>query len=158
MKYYVEVPCDNITIISKKIYEFLSTTTNLLDGNKQGWHFIDCTNTLLHVPELNDYFRCNKLLPRHAAITLVYDNNTLPPHIDEPPVIAKINFPVKNTQGWANCWYVENKLVSELLDLPYPIVFNSQITHSVERRLPSANTPRIVASFTFHNEPLHLLK
>jgi hypothetical protein len=72
-------------------------------------------------------------------------------------VIAKINFPVSNTTGWANRWYINNELVAELLDMAQPIVFNSQIEHSVEQTT-TAEVPRIVASFTFHNEPLKWLK
>jgi len=36
-------------------------------------------------------------------------------------------------------------------------VFNSQVEHSVELT-HATEFPRIVASFTFHNEPLHLLQ
>ena len=73
------------------------------------------------------------------------------------PVVAKINFPVINAQGWANRWYENDQLVSELLNMEYPIVFNSQIEHSVEKTTVT-EIPRIVASFTFHNEPLNLLQ
>jgi hypothetical protein len=38
-----------------------------------------------------------------------------------------------------------------------PIVFNSQIEHSVEK-ITANDIPRIVASFTFYNEPLDFLK
>ena len=38
-----------------------------------------------------------------------------------------------------------------------PIVFNSQIEHSVEKTT-ATEVPRIVASFTFYNEPLKCLE
>ena len=158
MKCYVEFPCDNIDIISKKIYNFLETKTNIITTCKSGWHFINCKDLLCDVPELFDFFKKHKLLPRHAAVTVVNDNNSLPIHVDELPVVAKLNLPVINTQGWANCWYINNELVAELLDLPQPIRLNSQIAHSVEQRSADARAPRIIASFTFQNEPLELLK
>ena len=158
MKYYKQIPCDNMPIISAKIYDFLQTKTNLIPNGQSGWHFIDCADVLAHVPELMNFFRINKLLPKHAAITIVKDNLSLPMHIDELPVIAKLNLPVINTKGWANCWYIDNQLVAELLDLPGPVIFNSQIAHSVEQRWPDAPAPRIIASFTFHNEPIGMLK
>jgi hypothetical protein len=34
MKYYVECPCDNISIISKKIYNFLETKTDKMSNCK----------------------------------------------------------------------------------------------------------------------------
>jgi hypothetical protein len=157
MKYYVELPCNNVGAISAGIYSFLQTKTDLLNTKQFGWHFIDCKRLLDHVPELLDFFKQHKLVPRHAAITIVTENKHLPKHIDELPVVAKINMPVLNTQGWANRWYDDDQLVAELLDMESPIVFNSQVLHSVEKTT-AIKVPRIVASFTFHNEPLDLLK
>ncbi len=157
MKCYVELPCDNIEIISKQIYQFIKEKTDILNTTKYGWHFIDCRELLNDAPKLVNYFKNNNLIPRHAAITIITDDTHLARHIDEKPVIAKINFPVINTIGWANRWYVDNKLVAELLDMTQPIVFNSQIEHSVEQTTLT-EIPRIVASFTFHNEPLKWLE
>jgi hypothetical protein len=157
MKCYVELPCDNVKIISDQIYQFVKEKTDILNTTAYGWHFIDCEKLIKDVPELIDFFKQHKLIPRHAAITIITDNTHLARHIDEQPVIAKINFPVSNTTGWANRWYINNELVAELLDMAQPIVFNSQIEHSVEQTT-TAEVPRIVASFTFHNEPLKWLK
>ena len=157
MKYYVELPCNNVGAISAGIYNFLQTKTDLLNTKQFGWHFIDCKQLLDHVPGLLDFFKQHKLVPRHAAVTIVTENNHLPKHIDELPVVAKINMPVLNTQGWANRWYDDDQLVAELLDMESPIVFNSQVLHSVEKTT-ATKVPRIVASFTFHNEPLDLLQ
>ena len=157
MKYYVELPCNNVGAISAGIYNFLQTKTDVLNTKQFGWHFIDCKQLLDHVPGLLDFFKQNKLAPRHAAVTVVTKNEHLPKHIDELPVIAKINIPVLNTQGWANRWYENDQLVAELLDMESPIVFNSQVVHSVEKTT-AIKIPRIAASFTFHNEPLDLLQ
>jgi hypothetical protein len=89
-------------------------------------------------------------------VTIIKTNEHLPRHIDELPVIAKLNLPVINTKGWINRWYVDNKVVAEYADMPNPIIFNSQIEHSVEKIAPE-QLPRIIASFTVHNEPLNLL-
>ena len=157
MKCYAEFPCDNMEIISSGIYDYVKNKTEILTIKKFGWNFLDCSDLLKHVPELLNFFRKNKLVPRHAAITLCETNDHLPKHIDELPVIAKMNMPVLNTQGWANRWYIDNQLVAEILDLKGPIIFNSQIEHSVE--LTTATVfPRIIASFTFYNEPVEFLK
>jgi hypothetical protein len=157
LKYFVELPCDNVEVISSEIYKFLETNTDLINSDKFGWNRIECKELLTSAPTLLDFFKSYKLIPRHAAITIVLDDTHLPKHIDELPVVAKINFPVVNVQGWANRWYENDQLVAELLDMKLPIVFNSQVAHSVEKTT-NTNLSRIVASFTFHNEPLHLLK
>ena len=157
MKYYTLVECAGTQIIADKIYNFLETQTDLLTEINFGWNFINCNAVLAHVPELFEFFKKNKLVPRNAAITIIETNKHLPRHIDELPVIAKMNFPVINTQGWANRWYVDNNLVAELQDMTTPIVFNSQVEHSVELTY-ATEFPRIIASFTSHNEPLHLLQ
>jgi hypothetical protein len=157
LKYFVELPCDNVEIISAEIYKFLETNTDLINSDKVGWNFIDCIGLLSSAPTLTEFFKTYKLIPRHAAITIVSDDTHLPKHVDELPVLAKINFPVINAQGWANRWYENDQLVAELLDMKLPIAFNSQVLHSVEKTT-AIRLPRIIASFTFHNEPLHLLK
>jgi hypothetical protein len=157
MKCYVELPCDNIEIISNQIYQYVKEKTDILNTTIYGWHFVDCQELLDNAPNLLDYFKTNKLVPRHAAVTIVTDSTHLPRHIDELPVIAKINFPVINTAGWANRWYSNDVMVAELLDMKQPIVFNSQIEHSVEQTT-ATEVPRIVASFTFYNEPLKWLE
>jgi len=157
MKAYVELPCKDIEIISEKIYNFLKTVPGLLTTENFGWNFIDCRLVLTQVPELVDFFKQHKLIPRHAAITIVKESWHLPQHIDELPVIAKMNLPVINTSGWANRWYKNDIMIAELLDITQPVIFNSQITHSVEKTTATL-LPRIVASFTFYNEPVHLLK
>jgi hypothetical protein len=65
--------------------------------------------------------------------------------------------PVLNTKGWSNRWFDGDQLIDELVDQAQPIVFNSQIPHSVVQS-GEVEIPRIVASFTFHNEPVELLK
>lgn len=157
LKPFVVLPCENISTISAGIYNFLHNNTDLLVNVQYGWTFIDCKTLIDSVPELLEFFKQHKLIPRHAAITMVELNEHLPKHFDELPVIAKINIPVINTQGWANRWYIDGQLVAELLDMDQPIAFNSQIEHSVEKTF-ATTMPRIVASFTFYNEPLDMLK
>jgi len=157
MKCYAELLCNNIDLISNQIYQYIKNNTEIMSTTKYGWHFVDLKDLLDNVPDLLDFFKTNKLVPRHAAITIVTESDHLPMHIDEPPVIAKINFPVRNTEGWANRWFDNDKVIAELLDMKQPIVFNSQIAHSVDK-ITATELPRLVASFTFYNEPLKWLK
>ena len=129
-----------------------------------------------------NFFKQHKLIVKDSAITYIINTKDLPMHVDEKPVVAKMNFPIRNTKGWTNRWYtVDNletypkvknqfgsevynlstakgKLLTEYRDMPNPIVFNSSIPHSVEQYADDAKSPRIIASFTFHKEPIEWLE
>jgi hypothetical protein len=185
-KPYVELECDALPLISNDIYKFLQTETELLTNGAIGWQFIDCKKLLKQTPELLKFFTKYKLIPQDVAITILTESEQLPLHVDELPVVAKINIPVSNTDGWVNQWYsisdndlkncpmMTNQfgksvpalkklpaeaftLVAEIHNLDKIIVFNSSIPHVVNKTTATM-FPRIVASFTFRNEPLNLLE
>jgi hypothetical protein len=186
LKSFVRLECANQSEISQQIFDYVVNRTTVLTAGDLGWNFLDTKDLLTHVLLLQKFFHDLKLLPRHSAVTVIRNTDQLPIHIDEEPVIAKINWPVANVNGWANRWYHiddedlrecprrENQfgssvydlsqlqphqitLCDELLDMPSPIVFNSSRAHSVEMIEPTS-FPRIVASFTFFNQPMDMLK
>ena len=157
MKCFAEIACDNVDTISQEIYDFLQQQTQLIQHPVIGWNFIDCKMLLANSPKLLEFFKLLKLKPRHAAVTILTRTGQLPMHVDEPPVVAKLNFPVINTKGWANRWYNGHTIIAEVLDLDQPIIFNSQIPHSVDQ-VEDGAVPRIIASFTFFNEPVKWLE
>lgn len=182
---FKEIECNDTAIISNKIYRFLNESTDLISSGVTGWQFLDHKHLFKAVPELVKFFAQQKLIPNSASVVILNKTGQLPLHVDELPVVAKINFPVINTRGWINRWYsVPNellescpkttnqfgksvemleaipqehfKLIAEIKDLTTPIVFNSRIPHEVIKDY--GYSPRIIASFTFFNEPLHLLQ
>ena len=181
---HAELECKDLDIIQSKIYDFLLTQTMLLTDGSKNWQFLDTKQLIVNIPELANFFIENKLYVRQASVTILYED--LPLHLDTLPMIAKINIPVKNTQGWVNRWYDVSEetianlprshnqfgdeqedvsslnadtlpVLTEIYDLNKPIVFHSRIPHSVIK-LTATELPRIVASFTFVNQPMHLLK
>ena len=78
-------------------------------------------------------------------------------HRDQPPVVAKVNFPVLNTRDTYNVWFDDYANEIDRVECDRPIVLRSDILHTVEIGA-SANFPRLQFSFCFYNEPLHLLK
>ena len=185
-KPYVELECDTLEVISANIYKFLQTETELTTNGAIGWHFVDCNQLLKKNAELMKFFMSHKLIPKDAAVVILTETGQLPLHVDELPVVAKINIPVINTDGWVTQWYSisdedltnctivtthsgSNKeslqnlpadaftFVDGIHNLKKIIVFNSRIPHVVNKTTATI-TPRIIASFTFHNEPLELLK
>lgn len=186
MKPYVKLECAELTDISAGIYEFIVNSTDLLTTGKIGWHFVDHKQLLRAVPELLRFFSDYKLVPTRASVVILTESGQLPVHVDELPVVAKVNFPVSNTKGWINRWFtltdntslqevpkVINQfgseiealtalppesfvLLEEIWDLDCPIVFNSRIPHDVIKY--NGDSPRIIASFTFLNEPIGFLE
>jgi len=180
LKAYHELACENLDVISAKVLDFIGQE---LASGQTGWIFLNTKNLLLAVPELMTFFQQHKLRPMDASITVLYDDFSI--HVDTLPVIAKINFPIKNNQGWVNRWYLLDNhildacetivdhlgfhkkdvstvtdkmtLMAELRDQSRPIVFNSGIPHSVIKQ-DAVDLPRVVLSVTFFNEPLDQLR
>ena len=176
--------CANTAIISQQLYDFAKHQININDGTQPSWRFVNSIDLLQQAPALAEFFKQQRLYLRDSAFVVLYD--TMPLHVDAPPVIAKINFPVLNGRGWRNAWYhvdskvlnacpdcvddlgFANKDISQLDvtqlhqldsvdDLDTPVVFNSAIPHTVIKTTAD-KLPRVVASFTFHNQPLEQLK
>ena len=78
-------------------------------------------------------------------------------HKDDPPVIAKINFPVLNTEDTYNVWFDDSGNEIDRVECNRPVVLRSNILHTVEIG-KNAQYPRLQFSFCFYNEPLQLLK
>jgi hypothetical protein len=181
MKPFVEIKAD-VTDIANEIIDYISADKSISLYKGSPWKFLNTRNLFASSPALLDFFKQHKLLVKDSAITYITDTNDLPMHVDEKPVVAKMNFPVLNTQGWTNKWFtvdnlenypkiknqfgsevydlstITGELLAEYRDMPYPIVFNSSIAHSVEQYSDNAKIPRIVASFTFHKEPIEWLE
>lgn len=93
---------------------------------------------------------------RDMSFTVITHNISVDTHTDELPVVAKINFPVLNTKGTYNLWFDEQGNVIDKVECVKPIVFRSDIPHTVKIGA-NAVYPRIQFSFCFYDEPLHLL-
>lgn len=184
MKPYAELECDDLYIIQRDVYDFLLDQTDLGSADYKNWQFVETKKLITDIPRLAKFFLKYRLCVKDAAVTVLYDDLSL--HLDALPMVAKINIPVRNTKGWVNRWYdvsaeeiaklpkTHNQfgseqedasgldantlpVLTEIYDLDKPIVFHSRIPHSVIK-LTATELPRIVASFTFVNDPQHLLQ
>ena len=103
MKTYAELACDNLDLIQTEIYTFLINDTELLTNGEKNWQFLDTKKLISQSPNLIKFFLANNLYVQQASVTLLYED--LPLHLDELPMIAKVNIPIQNTKGWVNRWY-----------------------------------------------------
>ena len=179
MKPYAELDCEYISDIQQELLEIINTSIPTNDS--EGWVFLDRNKLIGRASHVLRFFIERKLLIQDFSVTVL--TKTMSMHIDTLPMVAKINIPVANTQGWTNQWYditqqqldsCEKKIdplgfeVEDISGLELPalaqiedqdkiIVFNSRIPHSVIKNKPK-KLPRLVASFTFRNQPVELLQ
>lgn len=186
LKPYATIECSQQQVIAEKTLEFLKQSTNLLDEkNLELWNKINTKDLLIKVPEIVDFYKSLGLKIKEIAFTVWNSEDDVTLHIDELPVIAKINFPILNTADTFNEWYtvplellqsvdpVVNHFGSKFYDLKSidlkqctnigsieltkPVVFNSQLPHKI-RIGKNAQFPRIVMTCMFLNQPIKWLE
>ena len=153
---YRKLECGNISEISLDILKFITNETNVLNLDEMPWRFLKTKDFVNNVPSLVHYFSSLQLKIRDIAAVVIQDETKFKPHKDEPPVIAKINFPVYNTFDTYNVWWDDNGNEIGRVEMIQPIAFNASITHGVEFG-KNPKFPRIVVSCMFIKQPLHLL-
>lgn len=159
MKSYHILDCPNQQKIADSLYGYyVGITAN--NKPKEFWNHLDRI-------QIQDYFQipnnpCKKwfdsmgLKVRDMSFTVYDEQITTQIHKDEPPVIAKINFPVLNTKDTYNVWFDDDRKEIDRVECDRPIVLRSDILHTVEIG-DAAKYPRLQFSFCFYNEPLQLL-
>ena len=160
MKSYFILDCPDQQSIADSLYGYYTG----LVANKKVEHF---WNTLTR-QEIQNYFSIPNLKikkwfdqlglrVRDMSFTIYNEQIKTSVHTDAPPVIAKINFPVLNTQDTYNVWYDKDGKEIDRIECTKPIVLRSDIPHTVEIG-SFAKIPRLQFSFCFYKEPLNLLE
>ena len=161
MKSYHVLECANQKQIADELYDFLSKKNGpLKKNNLKFWNFLnkkDLFSCLKECPALTTWFETLGLKVREGSFTIYNEEIKTHPHVDAPPVVAKINFPVLNTKDTYNVWFNENKKEIDRVECVKPIVLRSNILHTVETG-KSARFPRIQMSFCFYKEPIDYLR
>lgn len=161
MKSYHVLECANQKQISKELHLFLLKENRVLEkDNLKFWNFLnkkELFNCLKKCTALSQWFETLGLKVREGSFTVYNNEIKTSPHVDAPPVVAKINFPVCNTTDTYNVWFDENKKEIDRVECIKPIVLRSDILHTVEIG-KLAQFPRIQMSFCFYKEPIDYLK
>lgn len=188
LKCFHELECSELELIQKQALDHLTKIYDFSDQDSLGtklWLKIDYKSLLKSCPALMSWTHSLGLYIKEVALTVLNDSEGVGLHIDELPVVAKINIPILNYEHAINEWYnvpldvkknyspIINQFgkefwafdnidinACELLGsvvMTKPIVFNSQLPHRVVA-LPECKLPRIVMPVMFHNEPIDYLK
>jgi hypothetical protein len=161
MKSYHVLECANQKQIANELHLFLLKENRVLEkDNLKFWNFLnkkDLFDCLKECAALSHWFETLGLKVREGSFTVYNNEIKTSPHVDAPPVVAKINFPVCNTTDTYNVWFDENKKEIDRVECIKPIVLRSDILHTVEIG-KLAQFPRIQMSFCFYKEPIDYLK
>jgi len=160
MKSYHILNCDHQQKIADSLYGYYVAIT----GDQTPTEFWN----RLSRRQVKDYFAIPNnptkqwfdslgLKVRDMSYTIFSDSIKTGIHKDEPPVVAKVNFPVLNTKDTYNVWFDDGMNEIDRVECDRPIVLRSDILHTVEIG-EAAVLPRIQFSFCFYDEPLQLLK
>jgi hypothetical protein len=187
MRCYYTLECNNLVAIQQQTLDYINYQTDLLTHPQgQYWNKTNTKNFVRHNPALIEY--CNSLQLKIQEVAVLITRKpglSLPLHIDELPVVAKINFPILNTQDTWTAWYdIPQSILDQLgkeknmfgsdfynlskldtanfsklaeIEITKPVVFNSQIAHQVTVGT-AAQLPRIVLACMFFNQPIHYLQ
>jgi len=160
MKSYHILDCDYQQSIADSLYGFYTGIT----ANRtptEFWNNLTRQEIQRYMSIPNNpcrrWFHDMGLRVRDMSFTVYTDRITTDIHKDEPPVVAKINFPVLNTRDTYNVWFDDYAREIDRVECLKPIVLRSDILHTVEIG-ESARLPRLQFSFCLYDEPLHLLK
>ena len=161
MKSYHVLECANQKQIVQELQSFLLNENRFLEKNNlKFWNFLDKKELFECFKKcklLSNWFDMLGLRVREGSFTIYNNEIKTSPHVDAPPVVAKINFPVCNTEDTYNVWFDENKKEIDRIECTKPIVLRSDILHTVEIG-NTAKFPRIQMSFCFYKEPIEYLK
>lgn len=160
MKSFYILECEKQQKIADSLYGYFKGITANQPPTKFWTHLTrQQIKDYLSIPnlELTKWFDSLQLKVRDMSFTVTNESIHTDIHRDEPPVIAKINFPVLNTKDTYNVWFDDYAREIDRVECVKPIVLRSDILHTVEIG-PRAVLPRLQFSFCFYNEPLHLLK
>ena len=160
MKSYHILDCNNQQKIADSLYGYyVGLTANRPPS--EFWNNLsrEEIQDYLSIPNnpCRQWFEELGLRVRDMSFTIYNEEIITHIHKDEPPVVAKINFPVLNTRDTYNVWFDDYAREIDRVECDRPIVLRSDILHTVEIG-KSAKLPRLQFSFCFYNEPLQLLK
>jgi hypothetical protein len=157
MKTHHMIECPCLEQIQREALNWIKQETDLLTSADEFWNKIDYKHFIMLNPTLALYCtKTLKLIIREVAVLVAHSPAGVPLHTDEPPVIAKMNFPILNTKDTYTEWW-DNEQLIDRVECTQPMVFNSSIPHKVCIG-STAVLPRVSISCMFYKEPIELLQ
>jgi hypothetical protein len=172
MKLYKNLPCDNYTEINTQIKEYIDSTGIVL-STTEFWNALSTVEFIRAVPLFTAWLKSVDLKLHSLALTVGRDPTCCGIHVDTPPAVNKLSWPVLNTGGTFNCWfrqliptpkiqinslggksYIDINELEEIgrMEVVKPCIINAGIPHNVWFD-KSAIFPRVGLQCMLFNEP-----
>jgi hypothetical protein len=175
MKLYKNLPCDNYTEINNQIKEYIDST-DIVTTATEFWNVLPTIEFIRAVPLFRAWTESRGFKLHSLALTVGRGPDCCALHIDTPPAVFKLSWPIANTQHTFNRWFKpivdapEFRINSyggrffpdltqfEELDCKEvitPCIINAGIPHDVWSD-PNAQWPRLGLQCMLFNEPKEL--
>jgi len=185
MKPFSILRCDCLDEIKSETLSYIEDQHPELLNQSSLWHKSDTGAYMARRPTVANWFHSMGWKIREISFTVMTEMKDIGLHVDEGPIVAKVNIPILNTANTFNRWFkiqadamqdVKYEKINEfgslykdfsqlptsLLDpvgeyeLLKPVVFNSAMPHSVHLN-SDAVLPRVVMSCMTFNDISSLL-
>jgi len=181
LKPYHILDCEHLNSIQSECIFIIQNKLSTWQGDT----WIDSTDCTIQFykqcSSLREWLAQNNWKVKTTAITYIdgtEKRRNIPPHIDQLPILTRVNIPILNCdQAIVSLFSISDEYRKTLdlkdqescsLDinqctkineyfLKQPIVFNTQVPHSVDP-IPDAQYPRIMLTLTLFDELLDYLK
>jgi hypothetical protein len=104
--YYKKLICNNYNDINQQVIDFINHH-DLSNRKEQFWNPIIVTEFVRATPLLQQWLLDLDLRIKTVAVTVGHDIKCCGAHVDTPPAIYKLSWPVANTQHSFNRWFRE---------------------------------------------------
>lgn len=102
MKLYKQFICNELADINQEVLSYIDT----LKLGAGFWNPVDIRDFIQANPKFKQWILANNLAIKSIAVTQGLDPNCCGPHIDTPPSVYKLSWPVLNTEKTFNRWYI----------------------------------------------------
>ena len=104
MKYYKTLLCDNFQEINQEILQHIQTVVNI-DTTPVFWNPISVVDFTRATSKLQQWLKNQKLQIASLAVTVAKSPDYDGAHLDAPPCVYKLSWPILNTEYTFNRWF-----------------------------------------------------
>ena len=106
MNYYKELLCDNYKEINQEILQHIISILDV-PALRSFWNPIPTINFIRATPLMQTWLKEQDLRIQSLAVTVGVGPKCCTAHVDTPPAVYKLNWPVQNTETTWNRWFRE---------------------------------------------------